>query len=452
MSPPTETAEGFGLHPDQVDALIAIARACLFPPSGSERPAQTREQTATYLLDQKTYNLTRENAEKIVRVAVDVQADEKARQAAEKEQRQARAEEAKERAEEREAEKKAESEIKFVEDIAERLAAGLPAPKELIEGQGLFYENMVHAFIGHPEHGKTTVVMHQAIKYMETGGHVIWLDWDAGVVPTLRRMKACGASDALLSERLHLVSGHSLSADDGEGRKAIDRAMLRWPGALFVFDSTAKALDAAGLDENSPVECTRWGTEIITPIREGGCTPARIGHVTKGSTPSNAYERGAGSKLADTDVQWYINRERKSDIEHIGTMKAHRLKDREGCLPEAIRYEVGDGKGGLPLTQIEVEQEGSESKRDQARLLKMLQVIRNHSAPGDELRQGQIFERVTGRESELRDTLKEIVANPRYQVLTKNAPTGNGLLYWYDPNAPGRSGLSIGGSEEVESA
>ena len=318
------------------------------------------------------------------------------------------------------------------EDIAEVMAGEIKPPATMVEH--LIYEHRVHWLAGHPGHGKTTLAMHVAKRVMEAGRHVIWLDWEAGTHPTAARLRAVGVTAKLAREYFHLAASPVVDSSE-EGFRPIERALSEWPGALVVFDSASKALSVAGADENSSTDATRWTTNIVMPVREHGGTAVVIDHVTKGATRTTPYARGAGSKLADTDAFWYVERRVPFSREQVGSIELHRHKDRDGVLPETVAFEVGDGRGGLPLRETEVSEHGeSAASRDSAQRARVLAVLAEHSSAEEPLSSKQVEGLTQGKGSAIREALKELAADPASPAQARPGPH-NAVLYWHDPGA-----------------
>ncbi len=321
--------------------------------------------------------------------------------------------------------------FQFAADLGDIARGGVPEPERLIPD--LLYANRVHWLSGHPGHGKTTVAAEAARQHMDAGGHVVWLDWEAGLRPTVARMLAVGAEPEQLDELLHLAISPPLSADD-DGFAKIAAALDAYPGALVVFDSASKALGAAGADENNPTEATAWTTKIILPAREAGATVIVIDHVVKGATKTTPYARGAGSKLADTDVAWYVEATIRFDRDTPGKVELTRHKDREGLLPERLVFEVGDGAGGLPVKQVAAETETTRAERDAGLRGKVLAILQEHTSPAEPRSTSQIVELVHAQKAAVLAALGELVALNGAGVEQKPGPR-RAVLYWYDSAA-----------------
>ncbi len=226
------------------------------------------------------------------------------------------------------------------EDFADVLREGVPDPAVLIDD--VLYEVGIHLVSGHPGDGKTSWCMHLAWMAMAEGRHVAWLDYEGGLKPTLRRALAVGIPPALLLSNFHYA------AFPDAAEQHLDAVADRWPGCLVVFDSLSKALSYAGADENSPGEVTKYMVPVVKACVKRELPLVIIDHVTK-SANGGKYSRGAGSKLADVMVHWGV--EKTSDFSRTvrGSIAVHQLKDREGCLPFATYWTMGDGEGRLTI-------------------------------------------------------------------------------------------------------
>jgi hypothetical protein len=229
------------------------------------------------------------------------------------------------------------------EDFAKVLAEGVPDPLQLIPD--VLYEEGVHWFSGEPGCGKTTLSAAFAVQVMLTGGHVVWLDYEGGMGPTVRRFDAVGLSPKVAAERFH-YAGWPTNAEESMAAVA-----AKYPKALVVFDSASKAQSMKGIDENANTEVTSWTMSLVRAAKQHHLALLIIDHVSKGST--SAYARGAGAKQADTDVHWRVQTVTKFKRDSAGMVVLRNSKDREGFFPEIQWFAVGDGQGNLPVTPCE---------------------------------------------------------------------------------------------------
>jgi AAA domain len=311
------------------------------------------------------------------------------------------------------------------QDLAPLVEGGCKPPPQLVER--LVVEDQVHWFSGHPEQGKSTIALWIALQAMKEGRHVIWLDWEAGVLPTAARLAALNAPPSLLSTHFHYAGDPRLSPD-ASGLAELRQALETWPGALVVFDSASKALSLAGLDENNPTEVTRWTTELVMPLRALGATVLVIDHVSKNATKYVPYARGAGSKLADTEVAWYVESVEPFSRTQIGKVRLTKHKDRSGVLPGEVWLRVGDAQGGLPIEVLDGPGSNGSTKSHELR-----NRIRDALKANEEgLNTTQVTTLVKGKASVILEVIKEMADDGLEPV--KAEARRRSIIYTYDPS------------------
>ena len=322
------------------------------------------------------------------------------------------------------------NQIEF-EDLGAVLDGGLEAPPLLVES--LLVSGQVNWLSGHPENGKTTVALWAALKHIRNGGHVIWLDWEGGPRQTLLRLQALSATRDEIVGHFHYAYAPLIPAD-GEAREMLTPLLSQWPDALVVFDSCSKALSVAGIDENDNTESTRWTTRVVMPLRGLGATVLVIDHVAKSATASNPYPRGAGAKLADTEVAWYVQKTEDFNQRASGEITLKCQKDRNGILPLKVQLSVGDGEGGLPI-KVKNTSDVSEGKADGygAVLGRTREAIKKHSGPDKKLSTRQLRQLVRGKNASVERAAKQL-ADEWYEPVQVEA-TNSAVVYWWDESA-----------------
>lgn len=229
-------------------------------------------------------------------------------------------------------------------DLGPAFRGELPPPVVIVDD--LLYDQGLHLLSGHPGSGKSVMAMCMAELVMSEGRHVAWLDWEMGERATGQRLREMGVAWPRIEERLHYAwcpkdpENHLTALADAYGQP------------LVVIDSLSKALRQSGIDENSPSEVTTWTMKVIQVSKAYRMPLVIIDHVSK-NTKDKRYSRGAGSKLADVDVHWHMDVLQEFDRSTIGTVGLFRAKDREGYLPSANFFTIGDGRGGLVVTPTE---------------------------------------------------------------------------------------------------
>ena len=225
------------------------------------------------------------------------------------------------------------------EPFADELRDGVPEPLVLVDD--CLYEVGLHLISGHPGDGKTSLLMQWAWIAMAQGRHVAWLDYEGGKNPTLRRLLAIGVPTQLLLERFHYASFPE------RAEKHLVAVAERWPGSLVVMDSLSKALAYAGINEDDNSEVTKFAVPIVKACIQNDMPIAIIDHVKKQG--GGQYSRGAGAKLADVMVHWGVEKTQDFSRNMAGSITVRQHKDREGCLPFASWWKMGDGNGRLTI-------------------------------------------------------------------------------------------------------
>lgn len=309
------------------------------------------------------------------------------------------------------------------------------APPMLVPG--LLVSGQAHWYMGHPESGKSTLAMYVAREVMALGMHVVWVDWEMGARQAKRRARAVGVTDEMMRGHFHYTPFPSeFGVDLAAGTARLVHDLERWnASALVVLDSCSKALSAAGLDENSPTDATKWTTSVVLPIREAGASLVVIDHVGKGATRSQPYPRGAGSKLADTDVAFYIEAAEKFSRTKPGELAVTKKKDRDGVLPDFTqRFSIGDGEGKLPIEALDHTSvpgvPGNDSRgrvrHDVADLLR--------AQDGTELTTNQVCQLVSGKREHVREALRELASDPGEPFAGEPGPNSS-VRYCFDVSA-----------------
>jgi hypothetical protein len=332
--------------------------------------------------------------------------------------------------------------IAFDDEFADALEQEPPA----LLVPNLLVEHAVNWYSGHPKNLKTTLIAWAALERMRAGQHVVWFDWEMGRGRLRRKFGELGAGTELLREFLHYRYRPPVGPEGtGLGRfgPAMERIAASVSGLgspLVVFDSAGKALSAAGLSEDSNTETLGWTTGVVIPVRDLPATVAVADHVTKGATRSTPYARGAGTKLADTEVHWYVEATSRPSRSKAGELLLTNHADRDGVLPERVRYAVGDGEGGLPIREVYAGDSdeagdaghGSDDLRIQTAILETLD--KHTEGDGRTITTNQLEQLVPvrARNGKVASVAKMMAADADWRV--QNRPGSRGALEWWsDP-------------------
>lgn len=207
----------------------------------------------------------------------------------------------------------------------------------------------VTCIIGGPEQGKTVLAAHKIIRALRADKRVLLIDEEMGTRLTAERLDAMGATRDDLSRLIYFpFTLADFGGNLDEMAETITEGIIREQIDLIVMDSVSKLIAAAGMDENSNSDATRLLGAWITPAAHvHGRTVLLLDHTTK-VEDDGKYGRGAGSKLADVDVQFHIQAAVPPTRTSMGRLVLTRKKDRLSSVPASVNYLAGgDGTGAF---------------------------------------------------------------------------------------------------------
>jgi len=212
----------------------------------------------------------------------------------------------------------------------------------------LIVKGRVHCLYGGPDQGKSMLTLSLVAQTVRAGHRVLMLDEEAGKNETAERLMGMGVTEdeaELITYAPFTLGGLSLM-ESGEN---IQRFVREQGIRLVILDSLSKSLVAAGLDENSNGDCSKWYRAWATPVaKELGVAVWILDHVTKSDDGGSGYGRGASSKLADVDIQWHISASVRPTRDAMGQLVLTKKKDHTAMLPETVTYLAGgDGSGSI---------------------------------------------------------------------------------------------------------
>lgn len=246
--------------------------------------------------------------------------------------------------------------------LGKLLKNGIEPPSQLV--QGLLYEGRIHSIAGAAGDGKTLLALWMALRVIDRGFTVVYLDAENGPKVVAERLGAMGVDlDALDGLFYYLPADLTLHPDS---LAALRATIAEVQPALVVFDSLADFLAAAGLDENSNTDCTRWFAAVAQPLKDAGVASLVLDHVPKSGKGG---PRGASSKVAKMDVQWEVEVSNRFDRDRTGEIKLTCTKDRECWLPKTTRFSVGGGVFARSAESIEKPDDSHARLTDNAKKL-----------------------------------------------------------------------------------
>ena len=228
--------------------------------------------------------------------------------------------------------------------IGDSLLEAPPSPDELVEN--LLYTQGMHLLYSPGGTGKTVMALWSAIKAMERGQHVLYLDQENMEAGITRLLKPLGATPELLDEYFGYLEAPELNRDTvgiwGDLLKEMEPD-------LVVFDSLADHLVRAGADENSSNDITEWFHTFAQPAKDVGACVLILDHIAKSDNAKGA--RGSTAKMSKTDVAWKFERKGIFNKDSLADVTLTIEKDRFGTMPHQRKFRIGgDGFGNLSRT------------------------------------------------------------------------------------------------------
>ena len=217
---------------------------------------------------------------------------------------------------------------------------GIDPPEEF--EPGILLRGRVHQIFSGAGTGKSFVALWLVMAAIGRGERVLYMDMENGPRIVSERLGALGVDAGRVDDLLVYLSspGLSLAAERGADYEAL---LDEVRPELVVFDSWVGFLGAAGLEENSNDDVTRWSVAFAHPARKRGVTVVILDHVPWEAKRS----RGASRKKDEADVQWQLRNPAPFDRATVGEVILEREKDREGWLPPSVTLSIGGTEDGF---------------------------------------------------------------------------------------------------------
>jgi AAA domain len=191
-------------------------------------------------------------------------------------------------------------------DLGEIIANGLeperPSVARISPERCLFYKGRLNEIHSEPGVGKTNLALCTALRVLEEGGHVVFIDPEDTPVGILTRLKAFGADMAAVEERFRYL--HNPTPE--EFGAAISWAAQNRPD-LVILDGLAEALAAEGRNEDKVGDVLSFFRYRLRPFAELAKAAVLVSdHVAKSSEDRGRWARGSGAKLRRYDGVSYL--------------------------------------------------------------------------------------------------------------------------------------------------
>jgi len=251
----------------------------------------------------------------------------------------------------------------------------LPTVAESFAGHYLFYAGRLNEIHAEPSTGKTNVIVAAAIRVLEIGGSVLYVDPEDTPRGIVTRFLMLGANPDDLRERLKYLH----NPDPQEIRDAQSWAKEHKP-SLVILDGLAESMAAVGADENSAADVLQFFRENLRPFAEASAAVVIADHVTKSTEGRGQFARGSGAKAGRYDgVSYEIVMAKSYTPKVEGMVKLKVQKDRNGGIGPrgfiAAELHFTPGADGRTITAF---REPAEKQEGPFRPTAIMEKIRKH--------------------------------------------------------------------------
>ncbi len=222
-------------------------------------------------------------------------------------------------------------------NLANRVMLGESIEPPQVFERDILLSGKSHQFYAGAEQGKSWISLWLTKQAIERGQRVLYLDSENGRRIIDERLLGSLGLDRARSDEL-LFYYNFLTLDlKRESTQGYVHFLDGLSPDIVVFDSWAGFLADCGLDENSNTDVVNWSVKYIRPARQRGITTVILDHVPHEAKRS----RGASRKRDEVDVQWSVSKVKHFDRKTVGEVEMRREKDREGYLPDKVRFSIG---------------------------------------------------------------------------------------------------------------
>lgn len=191
-------------------------------------------------------------------------------------------------------------------DLASLVAGGVPeeAPAALARSDGvlLLYPGRVHALYGEPESLKSWVALEACRQELESGRHVVYIDFEDSYRGLYGRLRALGADDAAIFSLFHYVA--PVERISAAGWADLEAALEPGP-TLVVIDGVTEAMTGEGLAIEKNADIALFYDRLPRPLARRGPAVLMLDHVVKAKDSRGRFAIGGQAKLAGLDGAAY---------------------------------------------------------------------------------------------------------------------------------------------------
>lgn len=170
------------------------------------------------------------------------------------------------------------------------------------DGAFLLYPGLVHSVAGESESGKSMLLLAVVAQTLQTGGRVLFLDYESDPSTVVERLSKLGAEAGAVAHGFHYVQPESDPLNGSAQEEAAFTNLVRSKYELVVFDGVTAALTVSRLATNNNDDVTAWMCRLPRRLaRLTGAAVVLIDHVTKSAAGRGRYAIGAQAKMSTID-------------------------------------------------------------------------------------------------------------------------------------------------------
>lgn len=200
------------------------------------------------------------------------------------------------------------------------------------DGVCLLYPGLTHSFHGESESGKSLLAQIEAIRILEDGGRVLYIDFESDAASVVMRLEEFGATRSHIVERFTYLNPEVKPEVAREVHAWID--VLKGKYDLAVIDGVTDALGIWGYSIQDNDDIAKWQRELPGKIaRKTGAAVVMIDHVTKSADTRGRFAIGGQAKLASlTGAAYTVEANPPLGRGRVGTIIVRVGKDRPGYV------------------------------------------------------------------------------------------------------------------------
>lgn len=195
------------------------------------------------------------------------------------------------------------------------------------DGRGLFYPGRVNGLYGDSTAGKTWTALLCCTQAMESGGTVIFIDFEDDEVGTVERLLDLGVEPDAITTQFGYVRPDERF--DNEARARLLQQIEDLAPTLVVIDSTGESMAMDGTKPNDDDDVARWITNLPKWVARLGPAVLLLDHLAKAGEKKTPV--GSHRKLSAINGSAYVQASVKAFSKtQAGFSKLTCSKDRRG--------------------------------------------------------------------------------------------------------------------------